>query len=44
MDVETELKDDINKVLVEALPFAQTALDLNVPQRQQYNPKKLHAL
>ena len=43
-DVEKELKDEVDKVLMEALPFVNTALDLNVPQRQQYNPKKLHAL
>ena len=43
-DVEKELKDEVDKVLIKALPFVQTALDLNVPQRQQYNPKKLHAL
>lgn len=43
-DVEKDLKDEVDKVLTEALPFVKTALDLNVPQRQQYNPKRLHAL
>ena len=43
-DIDAKLRDDVDKVLAEALPFAKEALDLNVLPYLHYDPEKLYAL
>ena len=43
-DIEAKLRDDVDKVLSEALPFVKEALDLNVRPYFHYDPEKLYAL
>lgn len=43
-DIEKNLKNEVEKVLAEALPFIQEALDLNIDKRHHYDPEKLYAL
>ena len=43
-DIEAKLRDDVDKVLAEALPYVQEALDLNERPYFHYDPQKLHAL
>jgi hypothetical protein len=43
-DIEAKLRDDVDKVLAEALPYVQEALDLNVRPFYQYDPEKLYGL
>ena len=43
-DIEAKLRDDVDKVLAEALPYVQEALDLNVHPTYQYDPKRLYGL
>ena len=43
-DIEAKLRDDVDKVLAEALPYVQEALDLNVRPFYQYDPERLYGL
>lgn len=43
-DIEAKLRDDVDKVLAEALPFVKEALDLNVLPYLHYDPEKLYSL
>ena len=43
-DIDAKLRDDVDKVLAEALPFVKEALDLNVLPYLHYDPEKLYSL
>lgn len=43
-DIDERLRDDVDKVLSEALPFIQEALDLNIRPYFQYDPERLYSL
>ena len=43
-DIEENLRNEVEKVLAEALPFIQEALDLNIDKRHHFDPEKLYAL
>ena len=43
-DLEAEGRADVDRVMARALPAVSRALDLNIPNRHHYDPKRLHQL